>query len=58
MELTTASAMRAARILQVACAPVIWSGVMGVAERVFRHERGESRLRLPDTLAVGQVQCP
>jgi len=31
---------------------------MGVAERVFRHERGESRLRLPDTLAVGQVQCP
>ena len=39
-----------------AYAPVIWSGVMVLAERVYRHEHGESRLRLPDTLVVGRAR--
>ena len=41
----------------VAVALVVWSGVMVVAERRARQDRGEESVTLVDALVVGLVQC-
>jgi undecaprenyl-diphosphatase len=41
----------------VAVALIVWSGVMIVAERVGRQDRGEKSVTLLDALVVGLVQC-
>jgi len=41
----------------VAGALVVWSGVMVVAERLGRQERGEKRLSMRDAVIIGAAQC-
>jgi undecaprenyl-diphosphatase len=41
----------------VGAALVLWSGVMVLAERVGRQDRGEKRLTLRDSIIIGLAQC-
>ena len=41
----------------VAAGLILWSGVMVVAERVGRQDRGEKRLSLRDAIIIGLAQC-
>jgi undecaprenyl-diphosphatase len=41
----------------VGAALVLWSGVMVLAERVGRQDRGEKRLTLRDSILIGLAQC-
>ncbi|GAB7006713.1 undecaprenyl-diphosphate phosphatase [Nocardioides sp. AN3] len=41
----------------VGAALVLWSGVMVLAERVGRQDRGEKRLTLRDAILIGLAQC-